>query len=99
MASKATIEKGEQRSAKLQQPGALSNVTGGVMGFWENATRFLSDVRAETRKVVAPTPKEVQATTTVVIITVFLFGLFFFVVDLVFNRLLHELLTRLGGAQ
>jgi preprotein translocase subunit SecE len=99
MASKAAIEKGEQRSAKLQQPGALSNVTGGAMGFWTNATSFLSDVRAEMRKVVAPTPKEVQATTSVVIITVFIFGLFFFVVDLVFNRLLHELLTRAGGAQ
>ena len=99
MASKTAIEKGEQRSAKLQQPGALSNVSGGVMGVWNNATRFLSDVRAEMRKVVAPTRKEVQATTSVVIITVFIFGLFFFVVDLVFSRALHELLTRAGGAQ
>jgi preprotein translocase subunit SecE len=59
----------------------------------------LSDVRAEMRKVVAPTRKEVQATTSVVIITVFLFGLFFFVVDFIFNRALHELLTKAGGAQ
>ena len=53
---------------------------------WTNFTRFLSDVRAEMRKVVAPTRKEVQATTSVVIVTVFLFGLFFFVVDVVFNQ-------------
>jgi preprotein translocase subunit SecE len=99
MASKAAIEKGEQRSAKLQEPGALSNVSGSAMGLWTNATRFLSDVRAEMRKVVAPTRKEVQATTSVVIVTVFLFGLFFFVVDFVFNRALHELLTKAGGAQ
>ena len=99
MASKAAIEKGEQRSSKLQEPGALSNVSGGVIGLWTNAARFLSDVRAEMRKVVAPTRKEVQATTSVVIVTVFLFGLFFFVVDLIFNRALHELLTRAGGAQ
>jgi preprotein translocase subunit SecE len=99
MASKATIEKGEQRSAKLQEPGALKNVSEGALGLWTNATRFLSDVRAEMRKVVAPTRKEVQATTSVVIVTVFLFGLFFFVVDLIFNRGLHELLTRVGGAQ
>ena len=92
MASKAAIEKGEQ-------PGALSNVSGGAMSLWANATRFLTDVRAEMRKVVAPTSKEVQATTTVVIVTVFIFGLFFFLVDLVFNRALHELLTRAGGAQ
>jgi preprotein translocase subunit SecE len=99
MASKAAIEKGEQRSAKLQEPGALSNFSGGAMGVWNNLTRFLSDVRAEMRKVVAPTRKEVQATTSVVIITVFIFGFFFFVVDFIFNKALHEVLTRLGGAQ
>ncbi len=99
MASKAAIEKGEQRSAKLQESGALSNMTGGVMGVWNRFTGFLSDVRAEMRKVVAPTRKEVQTTTTVVIITVFLFGFFFFVVDMVFSRAVHQILSRLGGAQ
>ncbi|HWT67208.1 MAG TPA: preprotein translocase subunit SecE [Terracidiphilus sp.] len=99
MASKAAIEKGDERSAKLQEPGALSNVSEGAAGLWGNITRFLSDVRAEMRKVVTPTRKEVQATTTVVIVTVFVFGAFFFVVDLVFNRALHEILTRLGGTQ
>jgi preprotein translocase subunit SecE len=99
MASKAAIEKGEQRSARLQEPGgALSNVSEGAMGTWNKLTRFLSDVRAEMRKVVAPTRKEVQATTSVVIITVFIFGFFFFVVDLIFNRALQLILTRLGGA-
>jgi len=99
MASKAAIEKGDQRSAKLQEPGALANVSEGAMGLWSNINRFLSDVRAEMRKVVTPTRKEVQATTTVVILTVFVFGAFFFVVDLFFNRALHEILTRLGGTQ
>jgi len=99
MASKAAIEKGEQRSNKLQEPGALKNFSGGAIGIWTGFTTFLSDVRAEMRKVVAPTRKEVQATTTVVIITVFLFGFFFFVVDFIFNRALHQILTRLGGAQ
>ena len=93
MASKAAIEKGEQRSAKLQEPGALSNISGGALGMWDNLTRFLKDVRAEMRKVVAPTKKEVQSTTTVVIVTVFLFGFFFFVVDFVFNRGMHAVLT------
>jgi preprotein translocase subunit SecE len=99
MASKAAIEKGEQRSAKLQESGALSNVSGGAMNFWNNTTRFLSDVRAEMRKVVAPTRKEVQATTSVVIVTVFLFGFYFWVVDLIFSRSLQAVLHRLGGAQ
>ena len=51
------------------------------MGKWKEFTRFLSDVRAEMRKVVAPTWKEVKSTTAVVIVAVFLFGVFFFVVD------------------
>lgn len=42
---------------------------------------FLSDVRNEMRHVSRPSPKEVRATTTVVIITVALFGAYFAVVD------------------
>ena len=99
MATKAAIVKGEERSAKRQESGALSNVTGNAMGVWNEFTRFLSDVRAEMRKVVTPSRKEVEATTSVVIIAVFLFGLFFFVVDLVFNSGVHQMLNRLGGAQ
>ena len=99
MASKAAIEKGEQRSAKLQEPGALKNVSSGAMGFWNNATNFLSDVRAEMRKVVAPSRKEVEVTTGVVIITVILFGAFFFVTDWVFRVGVNALLGKLGGLQ
>ena len=55
---------------------------------------FLSDVRNEMRKVTFPNRKEVQATTVVVIITVVLFGIFFYVIDLVIangvNWILHH---------
>ena len=60
---------------------------------------FLGDVRGEMRKVVTPSRKEVEATTTVVIIAVFIFGLFFFVVDSIFDLGLHQLLSKLGGLQ
>ena len=69
------------------------------MGVVEEFTRFLSDVRAEMRKVVTPSRKEVEATTTVVIIAVFIFGVFFFVVDQIFDFGLHQLLSKLGGLQ
>ena len=49
------------------------------------------------RKVVTPSRKEVEATTTVVIIAVFIFGVFFFVVDSIFQYGLHALLSKLGG--
>ena len=42
---------------------------------------FLKDVRAEMRKVIAPSRQEVISTTTVVLVTVFLFATYFFLVD------------------
>ena len=51
------------------------------------------------RKVVTPSRKEVEATTTVVIIAVFIFGLFFFLTDSVFSYGLTQLLKKLGGTQ
>lgn len=42
---------------------------------------FLKDVRVEMRKVVSPSRAEVQATTIVVIATVFVFALYFGIVD------------------
>jgi len=53
---------------------------------------FYSDVRMEMKKVTSPTSKEVQGTTTVVIITVFLFGLFFFLTDLAISNSLERML-------
>ena len=101
MASKAATVNGEERPAQIkkQEPSAVSNLSGNVVGSWQKFTSFLSDVRAETRKVVTPSRKEVQATTSVVLVAVFVFGVFFMITDFVFNRALHEILTRLGGAQ
>lgn len=98
MATKTTaIERGDERSAKRQEPGPLQEFGGGAMSKWNEFTRFLSDVRAEMRKVVAPGRKEVQVTTTVVIITVFIFGIFFFVVDAIFKIGINSLLQKLIG--
>jgi len=46
---------------------------------------FFADVRNEMRKVTFPGRKEVQATTVVVIITVIIFGIYFFLIDFVIN--------------
>jgi len=54
---------------------------------------FLTDVRSEMRKVVAPTRQEVQATTTVVIATVFLFAAYFGLVDFVVGQGVTRLIT------
>jgi preprotein translocase subunit SecE len=97
MATESAIKKGDDSSARRQEPGALSNFSGSAMGTWSNLTRFLSDVRAEMKKVVTPTRKEVQSTTSVVIVTVFIFGFFFWVTDSIFSRALQAILHKLGA--
>ena len=99
MATKTAIKKGDERSAKRQEPGALAEFGGGALGKWNEFTGFLRDVRAEMRKVVTPSRKEVRVTTSVVIVAVFLFGLFFFIVDSFFRIAVYGLLGRLGGLQ
>ena len=48
----------------------------GLRSWPERIKTFYNDVRTEMKKVTSPSLKEVQGTTTVVIITVFLFALF-----------------------
>jgi preprotein translocase subunit SecE len=56
---------------------------------------FLKDVRSEMRKVMTPSRAEVQATTTVVIVTVFIFAAYFWLVDNIIGRLIEALLHKL----
>jgi len=94
MATKAAMASGDNQPFK--KPKFMDNIFGAFSDF----TRFLSDVRAEMRKVVWPGWKEVRVTTGVVIVATFLFGLFFFIVDNIFNAAImgpHGLLSRLGG--
>jgi len=53
---------------------------------------FYSDVRTEMKKVTTPNRKEVQATTVVVIITVFLFGAYFWLVDNTIARIIDTVM-------
>ena len=97
MATEVAMKKGDDSSSGGQTPGALTNISGSAVSTWENFTHFLGDVRAEMKKVVTPTRKEVQATTSVVIVTVFLFGFFFWVTDSIFSRALQAVLHKLGA--
>jgi preprotein translocase subunit SecE len=99
MASKAVMASGDDQSVKKKQGSGPfdGGPFGGAVTKWNDFTRFLSDVRAEMRKVVAPSRKEVEVTTSVVIVTVFLFGVFFFLVDSVFRVGMNALLGKLSG--
>ena len=52
-----------------------------VKSWPERIRAFYNDVRTEMRKVTAPAWKEVQATTTVVVITVAIFAFYFWIID------------------
>lgn len=67
--------------------------------FFNRSRDFLNDVRSEMRKVVTPSREEVQNTTLVVIVSVFLFAAFFFAVDSVLGAALKALIHSLGGTQ
>lgn len=56
---------------------------------------FLKDVRSEMRKVIAPSRAEVQSTTTVVLITVFIFAAYFWLVDSIIGRAVEAVLHKL----
>ena len=91
MATKTAIANSDE--GPFKRPKFLD----GPVGTWNNFTGFLSDVRAEMRKVVAPSRKEVRSTTGVVIVTVIIFGVFFFVVDAICRVSINGLLNKLTG--
>ncbi|MFC2173693.1 preprotein translocase subunit SecE [Acidobacteriota bacterium] len=51
----------------------------------QRVKQFLDEVKVELKKVTWPGRKEVYGTTTVVIIAVFIFGIFLYICDLVFT--------------
>lgn len=82
----------ETKRAKATTVADEENL-GNRLKAWPDRTKeFLDDVRGEMKKVNYPSRKEVQATTTVVIITVFIFAAFFYVIDSVITFGLSHLL-------
>jgi preprotein translocase subunit SecE len=70
---------------------------GDRMKAWPERTKsFYNDVRTEMRKVTSPSFKEVRATTAVVVVTVFIFGLYFFIIDNVIQRGVNFLYSYFG---
>ncbi|NYF79436.1 preprotein translocase subunit SecE [Granulicella arctica] len=62
----------------------------------EKLMSFLRDVRSEMRKVIWPGRAEVQATTIIVLVTVFIFAAYFELVDFIANHTLDRLLVYLS---
>jgi preprotein translocase subunit SecE len=84
MAKAAVVETNEQGSG-------IQKVTAGP----ERLVEFLKDVRQEMRKVVTPSREEVQSTTIVVIVTVFIFAAYFALIDQIVGRGIDALFLHL----
>ncbi len=80
--AKAVAVAEDQSNTGLQQIKSLP----------DRLSSFLKDVRSEMRKVVTPSRAEVQSTTTVVIVTVFIFAAYFWLVDNIIGRAVEYVL-------
>jgi len=66
------------------------------MNWWQRLKAFLKEVAVETKKVTWPSRDEVIATTVVVIAASFVFGIFLWVCDLVFFRVVKSVIDVLS---
>ena len=95
MGSQAARLKSQAMSGEVPESrgGALvARIRARVQGWVE----FLHDVRVELRQVTWPSREDVISTTSVVIIAVAFFGLFFFGVDSILGNALPRLLKLFG---
>jgi preprotein translocase subunit SecE len=82
------------KSAAIEQ--VREDRLAGIKAWPQRAKSFYNDVRTEMKKVTTPNRKEVQGTTTVVIITVFLFAAYFWVIDTIIQKTLDQALRNLA---
>jgi preprotein translocase subunit SecE len=54
-------------------------------GVWQQVRQYVSDVRIETRRVTWPGKQEIYGTTVMVVLTTFLFGIYFWFCDQAFQ--------------
>jgi len=66
------------------------------MNWWQRLKTFLNEVTVETKKVTWPSRDEVIATTVVVIAASFVFGIFLWLCDLVFFRVVKVVIDTLS---
>ena len=65
---------------------------------WVNGTKdYVNELKLEMRRVTWPNRKQVEGTTAVVIVSVFIFAAYFAVVDSILTRSLNAVLHFFGG--
>jgi preprotein translocase subunit SecE len=75
----------EQASVRREEPSAVQSAMAQTKGTWQEFTQYVSEVKVETRKVTWPGKQEIYGTTVMVVITTFLFGIYFWFCDTAFQ--------------
>lgn len=83
-----------ERAMKFAVTSKVQNALEKVKDTWMKIKTFFVEVNVEIRKVTWPNFKEVRDTTIVVIIAVFIFGIFLYLVDMALGELLKLLLHK-----
>ncbi len=60
--------------------------------WWERVRDYVADVRGEMKRVTWPGKQEIYGTTVMVVLTTFLFGIYFAVCDQAFSRIVAKIL-------
>jgi preprotein translocase subunit SecE len=92
------VEKVPLKTREATPPGSGGGILSKPQGWWTRLTDFLTEVRAEMKRVTWPGNKEVYATTVVVILTSAFFGAYLWGLDLVMSAALRWLYHALGAS-
>ena len=88
------VAKAEKPSGGAVEPSGVAGAIGWLPGKYRELRAFLTEVRAELKKVTWPGRAEVYSTTIVVMATTVFFGFYLWGLDLVFSRVLSQVLKR-----
>jgi preprotein translocase subunit SecE len=92
----AKLEGDALAKAPKQRTAGGDGFLAGVRMWPSRSGDFLEEVRTESKRVTWPTFTQVRSTTLVVILTVFFFGVYFGILDWVFNNVVRRIL-KLGS--
>jgi len=85
-------------SSSLWQNGAVGRIlkrfADAAKGAWEHTGKYAAEVKMETKRVTWPGMQEVYGTTVMVVLTTFLFGIYFWLCDDLFQ---YSIVKRLLG--
>jgi preprotein translocase SecE subunit len=85
----------DQASVRKEEGSALQVPLDHAKGAWQQFRQYASEVKIETKRVTWPGKQEIYGTTVMVVLTTFLFGIYFAICDRFFGYALRSFLNYL----